>query len=486
MIRRAERFDVELTGGVHDAGLRGGVDLQLRIVRGGGDRRAELSRAFDDRNGERRALGRVGAGAELVKQHQRAVAAGVQNPDDVRHVRRERGQALLDALLIADVRHDLVEHGQTAAVRGGDVQAALRHHGEQAHGLERDGLAAGVGAGDDERIVIFPQRNVDGHDRVLRDERMARASERHTPFGERRRGAVELVGKLCLGEDDVQPHEHIKVQRDVLAVGGAVGTELSQDALDLRLLLRAQLPELIVCLHCRHGLDEERRAGAGHVVHESGHGPLVLGLDGDDVALGARRDDGLLQGLGVARRGDDLLQRVVHSRARRADEPADGGKLGARRVRDLVLAHDGAGDLVLQKIIRLQGVEEIVDAGLLLALDGAVAAHGARRAEDAGDVDELARVQNAAHVGALQACAHVLHAGERGAPLHHHELGGGAGLVQAFLHLGAVAGGAERAGDVLRRGGRGLLREQLQHGGQLQRPQGSDGLFLHRSFTFFQ
>ena len=89
MIRGPERFDVELAGGVHDAGLRGGVDLQLRIVRGGGDRRAALSRVLDDGDGERRALGRVGAGAELIEEDEGAVVALIEDADNVRHVGRE-------------------------------------------------------------------------------------------------------------------------------------------------------------------------------------------------------------------------------------------------------------------------------------------------------------------------------------------------------------------------------------------------------------
>ena len=355
-------------------------------MRRGGDERAALARVLDDGDGQRRALGRVRAGAELVEQQQRPVVALLEHAHGVRHVRRERGQRLLDALLIADVGHDLVEHRHGAAVGTRDVQAALRHGREQTDGLERDGLAAGVRAGDDERVKFAAERNIDRHSGVLRQQRMARAAQLQVLVRQLRRDRVELVGELCLGKNEVEAHEHVKVARDVLPVRGALGRELGEDALDLRLFTCAQLPQLVVCLHGGHRLDEQRRAGGRHVVHEAGHGALVLRLDRHHVALGAHGDDRLLQRLGIARRGDDLLQRIVHARARGADQPADGRQLARRAVGDLVLAGDGGEDLLLQKAVGLQGAEEVVDARLVLPLAGAVAAHAARRLQHARDI----------------------------------------------------------------------------------------------------
>ena len=207
-------------------------------------------------------------------------------------------------------------------------------------------------------------------------------------------------------------------------------------------------------------------------MHEAGHGALMLRLDRHHVALGTHGDDRLLQRLGIARRGDDLLQRVVHARARGADQPADGRQLARRAVGDLVLAGDGGEDLLLQKAVGLQGAEEIVDARLVLPLAGAVAAHAARRLQHARDVQQLARVERAAHVRALQRCAHVLHAGKRRAALDDHHRRSGARLAEARRHHGAVAARAQ--GHGLRAGcfAHGLRRQQRQHSRQLQRLQG--------------
>ena len=60
---------------------------------------------------------------------------------------------LLDRLVVADIGEHGVEDGQFGAV-GGDRQSRLRHEREQTHRFERDGLAAGVRAGDDELATV--------------------------------------------------------------------------------------------------------------------------------------------------------------------------------------------------------------------------------------------------------------------------------------------------------------------------------------------
>ena len=82
----------------------------------------------------------------------------------LRHVRREGRQALLDALLVADVGEHLLEDRHPRAGVGGDMQAALRHQRQQAHGLERHRLAAGVRAGDQQDAEAAAQLDGDRHD----------------------------------------------------------------------------------------------------------------------------------------------------------------------------------------------------------------------------------------------------------------------------------------------------------------------------------
>ncbi len=80
----------------------------------------------------------------------------LQKGHDVRHVGGEGAEALLNALLVADVREHLGKDGQFGAVQGRDVKACLAHQGEKPHGFQGDRLSAGVGAGDDEQIKSSP------------------------------------------------------------------------------------------------------------------------------------------------------------------------------------------------------------------------------------------------------------------------------------------------------------------------------------------
>ena len=67
------------------------------------------------------------------------------------------GQALLDALLIADVHEEFVEDTDLTALIRRDEEAALCHCTKQTCRFQCDSLAAGVGAGNDERIVVPAQ-----------------------------------------------------------------------------------------------------------------------------------------------------------------------------------------------------------------------------------------------------------------------------------------------------------------------------------------
>ena len=174
-VGRLERFHVELTRGIDDALGAHGVYFQLCVMRRRGDLRAALPAELDQRDCQRRALGRVGARAELVQQDERFPVADADDLDDIFHMRREGGERLLDRLLIADVRQHQREHGNKAPVIGGDMQTAFRHQRQKADGLERDGFAARIGAGDDERIEVRSEPDGDRHDRLLVDQRMAGA-----------------------------------------------------------------------------------------------------------------------------------------------------------------------------------------------------------------------------------------------------------------------------------------------------------------------
>ncbi len=149
-VGRGERLHVELDRGVLHAGRAVGVGFQLGVVGRGDRRRAARPQEIEDGARQRRAFHRVGAGAQLVQQHQVAALHRIHDAHDIGHVRREGGQALLDALLVADVGPDLADEANLRAGVGRDVQAGQRHQRQQSDRLQGDRLAAGVGSGDHE------------------------------------------------------------------------------------------------------------------------------------------------------------------------------------------------------------------------------------------------------------------------------------------------------------------------------------------------
>ena len=88
-----------------------------------------------DRARQRRALLRIGARAELIKDDQRTMINLPEDANDVRDVAAERAERLLDGLLIADIRIDCLEAWQFRATLGGDVQPTLRHQRQQTDGF---------------------------------------------------------------------------------------------------------------------------------------------------------------------------------------------------------------------------------------------------------------------------------------------------------------------------------------------------------------
>ena len=114
-VGRRQRLEVELDRGVARARRRVGVGLELGVVGRRRDERAGPDEVVEQRLGQRRALGRVGPGAELVEQDERARPGRLDDPDDRAQVAGERRQRLGDRLLVADVGEDVAPDRQAAA-----------------------------------------------------------------------------------------------------------------------------------------------------------------------------------------------------------------------------------------------------------------------------------------------------------------------------------------------------------------------------------
>ncbi len=209
-VGRRQRLEVELDGGVARPGRRVGVGLELRVVGRRRDQRAGPDEVVEQRLGERRALGRIRPGAELVEQDERPGSGRLDDPDDRAEVPGERRQRLGDRLLVTDVGEHVAPDRQPAARGRRDVQAGLVHQAQQAERPERDGLAAGVRAGHDQRRVAVAEADVDRH-HAPGEARVAGRQEHHLgSFGRLRAGRLHLGGQRRLGGPEVEPGQRVE------------------------------------------------------------------------------------------------------------------------------------------------------------------------------------------------------------------------------------------------------------------------------------
>ena len=307
-------------------------------------RHAQLQELLEDGHGERRALLRVGARAELIEEHEVVLLDFLQDAHDVGHVRGEGREALLDALLVADVGVDVRIDGDDGVRRRRQVAARLREQDHRAERLHADRLAARVRAGNQQHAVVLADADVNRHDLVLRDEGMARLLEVRAALAAQL-GAIRrhVLGELCLGKGEVDRAEDAAVLLKDGTLLADLGREVAQDALDLLLLGERQLLDVVVELDDGHRLDEERRARGRLVVDDAREARAVLLLDGDDVALVADRDNGVLEELLVLGIVEDARDALLDVRLGGVELAADAPQLDAR-----VLAH---GAVLVDRIV---------------------------------------------------------------------------------------------------------------------------------------
>ena len=313
-IGRRERLDVELDARVLDARHGLGVALQLGIVRRGDDVGAAFAQEIEQRPSDRRALLWVGARAELVEQDQRAAVGFAQHSHNARDVARKRGEALLQALLVADVGlHPLEDRHQRALV-GGHEQTGLRHQRQQAGGLEGDRFAACVRAGDQQDVELAAQVEADRH-HGAGQQRMASLDQLEHGLAGRarqadklRRSSALLLGQASRGTCKVDLRQALDAAEERLGLFAHLLAQRAQDALDFVLLVQDQRAPAIG--HLDHGdrLDEQRGAAGRLIVDDAGHLPARLGADRNNVATVPLGDHRVLDHIAERWRGHDLAQ----------------------------------------------------------------------------------------------------------------------------------------------------------------------------------
>ena len=277
-------------------------------------------------------------------------------------MRRERGERLLNALLIADVRQNVVENRNFAAIRRGDHQAAHGHQRQKARRFQRDGLAAGVRAGDDERIKITAEVQIGRHDLIFIDERVARRFDGDAPLLiELRHGRLHFVGELPFCENEIQLHRRAVALDDAVRKLADLTGKLRQDAVDLVFFVRAQHADFVVRLHNADRLNKHGGTAAGGIVNEALDFIAELRLNRHNVAAAALGNNSLLQILLVGLRADHFIKLLAHAQRCRADLATDSRQGDACGIGNFFLADDGHRDAIFDKLVRLQGLEAVIE-----------------------------------------------------------------------------------------------------------------------------
>ena len=167
--------------------------------------RTPLPQRRNDGNRQRRALGGVSAGPQLIGQHQALGIGNFQDLNDFDNMGRKGGKALLNALLIANICQHMGKDRRPAPGRHRQHHAAGRHQGQQAQRFQRHGLAAGIWPGDDQRIKAIPQPDIHRHHLFLVDERVPRLAELNDAvLVELRHRRLHFIGQPTLGKKQVQ------------------------------------------------------------------------------------------------------------------------------------------------------------------------------------------------------------------------------------------------------------------------------------------
>ena len=327
---------IKLHRGVLDALRRQGVRLELGVVgrEHGGD--AAGPHVVEDGGRQGGALGRVRAGAELVEEDQVMLPGVTEDVDDILHVAGEGGQGFFNRLGIADVGKDFSEYGQACSACR-HKEAGLGHDSQQTQGLQRHGLAAGVGTGDDQDPVVAADFNVNGDGLFRVQEGMAGSFNLQRPSGPAtgafRCGAggslrcrrifrscriqvcdIFLLGKNFRlhrphlfsqagpGEDEVEGCDGAVVPVDDLLRNRAGGGKRGQNPADFVGFFFLFFADGIIRFDGLHGLDVEGLARGGSPMDDAGHPGLELGPDRKDEAVVPGRDQGVGEKFRIVRK----------------------------------------------------------------------------------------------------------------------------------------------------------------------------------------
>ena len=267
-------------------------------------------------------------------------------------------------MLVADVHEDAIKKRQDSLLRS-DGNAVLRSERGEADGFQRNGLAAGVGAADDENFFLAAERKSHGNDGARF------ALELVFKDGMAGRDKLKLAGRREFGKSGVEIASEPSASKDCVERGDEVGGsdkgsaqslnaigEVAKDAQDFGGFVFGELNELIVGFDGFERLEENGLAGAAGAVDDAGYAAPLFGANRDDEAIVAKSDV-VFGSFGVAG-AKNLLERFLDGIARLDNAGADAAERGRSVVANFGIGKDAAAN----------GCEKIAKVGNGCSLDG--------------------------------------------------------------------------------------------------------------------
>ena len=140
----------------------------------GSGNRADATLVQVVQNGNRKgsAFGRIGSGTQFVEQAQGIRIGFLQDGNNAGHMGGEGTEALLNALLVANICEYFRKNRKLAAVKCRNMKTGLSHESKQSNGFQADGFTTGIGACDDQKIKILSEMDVNRDYLFRRKERM--------------------------------------------------------------------------------------------------------------------------------------------------------------------------------------------------------------------------------------------------------------------------------------------------------------------------
>ena len=312
------------------------------------------------------------------------------------------------------------------------MHPALRHHNHQCGSLQRNGLSARIGAGDQQQIEVAAQADIDWHYRfelsgcglgaavggdLVHKQRVACLVDLQRPAGGYLRADhVVLQGVLGLGGYRVHPRNGIHRRGNAVGLGDNQKRKFPQQSLDLFPLVLREAGELIVQFDRGVGLDKHRCSGVGGPMHHPGQATAILGFDCQNVPVAVDRHVYTLQEFGDLGAADVALHHVVNAAGCVVGVPANGLQFIRRVIANGSVGGDNAVDGVGFSLEVLDPGREAGQRVQFFRQRPQMLAEAGGAPQRRGDRGKIFAVGPPARRRAPHRVGNIAHAGERQAP----------------------------------------------------------------------